>query len=794
MRKLLIPLALLCAVSLRAGDVQIAAISSVKEVYVNGGYYANITYRNLGSGAADAVKVVINAPANTTAYFSVPVGANCNAQQGTPVTSMTCTFPTLAENTSGIIQAQIGVSTNAPDNAQLTLSAAISTTSVDAFTGNETASTTVTALRASPATIWQTVLPAKFTPGQHFIYSFDVPSPSGYPVRNLVVTDTVNSSVVGAVSIASYTAPSNLQCSPVTAGMTTLRCTSASFTTGGRITLDVFTDPSFPAGAKLTHSAAATGQAQVYPEQFTQQVTADPASDLSMSASTPSNAQAGQDALITLTARNLGPSDAAAPRLSFNLPPNTTYVSMAQTLADHFHCQAPANPGPVSVVSCSGDTFLAPRNGAPASPFVLNVTVRPSAAGTLAGSVEVASDTTEVNTGNNKAAVSLNVAASQSASDLAVTMTPATASVTVGTLLSYTVRITNQGPESAPGTKVALAFPAGISYQSIAPVTGCTGASPVVCDAGTLASGAQATFTVGASAPQSVGTVSASATVSSLNNDPVSSNNRSTANVTVVDREQISTDVAVTLHGPIGVMAGRQTAVTATVQTRGTTTAKDVVVNFSATAGVTIVSVTQTGGPAFVCTTDGCKVPLLASKDPATFTVLLQISPTATAGAAMVAIATVSTTTTDVDASNNRDSWPLTVSTADHDVSLALEAASHVVAARGRVTFHITVANHGAGEAPEVTLTDTLPAGFTFVSAATSKGSCEQGSPVVCRLGTLAANESVEIAIDAGAASVNGTFTNNASIASTGADADAGNDVASADVVVASLSRRRVGR
>jgi len=794
MRKLLIPLVLLCAVPLRAGDVQIAAISSVKEAYANGGYYANITYRNLGSGAVDAVKIVINAPANTTAYFSVPVGASCNAQQGTPVTSMTCTFPTLAENTSGIIQAQVGISANAPDNAQLTLNAAISTTSVDAFTGNETAATTVTALRASPATIFQTVLPAKFTPGQHFVYSFDVATPGGYPVRNIIVTDTVNSSVLGAVSIASYTAPPSLQCSQLTPGMSTLRCTAASLTTGGRITLDLVTDPSLPAGATIAHTASATAQAQVYPEQFTQRITADPAADLSMSASTPAGAQAGQDALITLTARNLGPSDAASPRLSFNLPPNTSYVSMSQTLADHFHCQAPATAAPVSVVSCTGDTFAAPRNGAPASPFVLNVTVRPSAAGTLSGSVEVASDTTEINTANNRVAVNLNAAASQSASDLAVTMTPDTASVTVGTPLSFTVRITNQGPESAPGTKVSLAFPAGISYQSIRPVTGCTGASPVICDAGTLASGAQVTFTVGASAPQSVGTVSASATVSSLNNDPVSSNNRSTANVTVVDREQISTDVAVALHGPIGVMAGRQTAMTATVQTRGTTAAKDVVANFSASAGVTIVSVTQTGGPAFVCTTDVCKTPLLASKEPAAFTVLLQISPTASAGAAMIAIATVSTTTTDVDASNNRDTWPLTVSTADHDVSLALEAASHVVPTRGRVTFRITVANHGAGEAPEVTLTDTLPAGFTFVSAATSKGNCEQSSPVVCHLGTLAANESIEIAIDADAASSTGTFTNSASIASTGADADAGNDAASADVVVASLSRRRVGR
>src|SRR6185437_8610725 len=54
------------------------------------------------------------------------------------------------------------------------------------------------------------------------------------------------------------------------------------------------------------------------------------------------------------------------------------------------------------------------------------------------------------------------------------------------------------------------------------------------------------------------------------------------------------------------------------------------------------------------------------------------------------------------------------------------------------LSYRITSTNTGPAVATNVSVTDTLPAGLTFVSATTSQGSCSGTATVICNLGSLA--------------------------------------------------------
>ena len=80
--------------------------------------------------------------------------------------------------------------------------------------------------------------------------------------------------------------------------------------------------------------------------------------------------------------------------------------------------------------------------------------------------------------------------------------------------------------------------------------------------------------------------------------------------------------------------------------------------------------------------------------------------------------------------------------------------------------------NYGPG-ATVATVSDTLPASVTFISATPSRGSCsEAGGVVSCNLGNRVSSETVTVAIDV-TPNVAGIISNTASVSgSQGADPD----------------------
>ncbi len=127
-----------------------------------------------------------------------------------------------------------------------------------------------------------------------------------------------------------------------------------------------------------------------------------------------------------------------------------------------------------------------------------------------------------------------------SPADLAISMTDNPDPVLIGSNLTYTIGITNNGPGVATASVVTDTLPPGVTYNSAISSQGaCVYSNGVVtCSLGDITNGAAATATIVV-----VSTIPAvlsnTATVQALSPDPVSSNNSVTVTTTAADASHI---------------------------------------------------------------------------------------------------------------------------------------------------------------------------------------------------------------------------------------------------------------
>jgi len=103
-------------------------------------------------------------------------------------------------------------------------------------------------------------------------------------------------------------------------------------------------------------------------------------------------------------------------------------------------------------------------------------------------------------------------------------------------------------------------------------------------------------------------------------------------------------------------------------------------------------------------------------------------------------------------------------------------------------SYNILVTNGGPSPATNATLTDTLPAGVTFVSASSGQGSCSQsGGVLTCSLGSMPSGASVTATVAVTAGLLPGTLNNTASVKASEADPNLANNTSTATTTVGLL-------
>jgi uncharacterized repeat protein (TIGR01451 family) len=378
------------------------------------------------------------------------------------------------------------------------------------------------------------------------------------------------------------------------------------------------------------------------------------------------------------------------------------------------------------------------------------------------------------------------------AGDVGVSKTDSADPILPDTSYSYTITVSNAGPDVVPNVTVTDTLPAQIASATITNAGGGTCTAPAgtplsfTCTFTNLAVSATAAVitldVIPVSGLQNVvltNTVSVTGDISDAN----TANNTDTETTTIGAPPTVDLSVEKT-STPEPVLVGEQLQYTITVRNLSTTTAApNVQVVDTLPAGATYGVATPVGGTGGTCGVPSgqtlvCSFTSLAAGGTATIT----MSITPTAWGSLTNTVTVSSDAADPDMSNNTDS--VTNQAVGADLSIAKGDSPDPVQVGTTLTYTVTVTNNGNADATNVVVTDTLPAGFTPLTAVISSGSCSPVSnPVVCTAPSLASGGSVTVTIT-GTPTATGTISNTAIVDADEFDPNTANNSVTIDTTV----------
>ncbi|HUP69124.1 MAG TPA: hypothetical protein VM142_04840 [Acidimicrobiales bacterium] len=330
---------------------------------------------------------------------------------------------------------------------------------------------------------------------------------------------------------------------------------------------------------------------------------------------------------------------------------------------------------------------------------------------------------------------------------LGVTKTVSPSTVGPGDVVTYTVTLSSTGTSAATVTSVVDTLPTGFTFVAGSTTGTLLGASaptvalPNVTWTGSFAIPAGESRTlvfrvVAASAPGTYDNV-VQATAEQLS----TASTGPTATVTVVPKADLSITKT---DAPDPVMAGDNLTYTIVVSNAGPSPATGVTVTDTLPDGVTFVPASSTAGCTLLGSTVSCLVGTVNVGSPATVTIVVT---TLTAGA-LTNTASVGADTVDPNAGNNSSTATTNVNPTTANLSVTKTASPATAVAGENLTYALAVSNAGPGTAPNVRVTDVLPAGLTFVSA-TDPG-CSYDSTIrtlTCTAATLAPGFSTSFSV-----------------------------------------------
>jgi uncharacterized repeat protein (TIGR01451 family) len=371
--------------------------------------------------------------------------------------------------------------------------------------------------------------------------------------------------------------------------------------------------------------------------------------------------------------------------------------------------------------------------------------------------------------------------------DLSLTKSVDNSTPAIGQQVTFTVTVTNSGPDDATGVAVTDLLPPGLSFGSDGTTQGIYDSGTGVWNVGTLLNGTSATLTIVATVTSAgVKINTAEVTASDLfdpdsavnNHDPTEDDQASVAVTPLPEFADLGLTKTVDNATP---NVGDTITFTITLSNAGPANATNVVISDPLPAGLALVSATPSQG----------------TYDPGTGTwfagtvlvgapVTLQIQARVTDAITHTNVATISQSDAiDDNPTNNTASatetpLPVTTNPQQADLSVTKVVSQSSAAVGTPVAYTLVVQNNGPGTAIGVVLSDPLPAGVMFLFAEPSQGSF--AATGVWNVGTLSAGATASLRIVA-VVTRPGTIINTAQVSAAVVDPNPSNNQASTTLV-----------
>ena len=487
---------------------------------------------------------------------------------------------------------------------------------------------------------------------------------------------------------------------------------------------------------------------------------------------------AGRPVSWTVRVRNLGPSVARGATVSDSLPFPVNSVSSTQGVCTV--ATATCSLGDVAV----GTTVVVTVAGVVPADYLSSRA--PAVTATLTNTASATSLTVDPSP-DNVAAASGTVTAEADVTIVKTTSAPT--AVTAGTAMTYTIKVSNNGPSTAVAPTVDDPLPANFTPSAtsfIGAGYSCAvdGANNLTCGLGDLPPGGVVSISVpGLISADALTGFSNTATVSSPTPDPASGSNTSTATNDVANEADLSVSKVVLTAGPL--VAGRQVSWRIVVSNAGPSDAQQVVVTDVLPASIQSPSATSADSACTITAgTISCAAASLPTGDAIAIIVVGTIDPTTTA-TSIANTASVVATTPDLDLADNQSTTNSSITTSA-DLTITKRVVGGPYRNGDRVTFQITVSNDGPSAARDVRIVDSLPPGLTYVSITSADSDCD-GTTLTCRVATLDSGSSIAVSVVA-TARIAGSLVNRASVTAATSDPGPASNSTSAAVDVAAVA------
>ena len=581
-----------------------------------------------------------------------------------------------------------------------TNTAVVSANEPDSNTSNNTASATVNPLYADLSVV-KTVNNSTQTVGQNVVFTILASNLGPSNATGVVMNDLLPAGLV----YVSHTASAG------TYNAGTGVWSIGSLANGASRTLTITATVTAAGLPQVTNTATITGNE--YDPRLTNNTSVVPVtpqlSDLQVVKTVDNGAQqVGGTVIFTIVARNNGPTANTGVIVNDALPSGLNYVSHTTTTRTYTPGSGSWTIGNMSVNQQETLTITATVTGA-AIPSVVNTA-------TIGGAVF------DPNLSNNTSSISVSP---NQAVDLGIVKTANNTTPLLGANITFTLVVTNYGPQNGTGVVAQDLLPAGLIYVGHSTATGTYTPGTGIWAIGNLANGASATLTITATVTQpAVPSVTNVGIVSGDQADPNLTNNTDPETITpnvVTDLRIVKT---VDNSSPV---VGNNVTFTVVVHNDGPSDATGVLAYDLLPPGLVYLSHTTSVGiyiPITGLWTIG-NIPNGGSR-----TLTITAATTLTAGANVTNVATVEGIENDPNPLNNVDPEPITIRSGA-DLRIVKTVNNSTPKIGEVVTFTLVATNDGPEDANGVVITDLLPIGFASPTNISNAGSFDLGTRTI---------------------------------------------------------------